>query len=403
MDTTKDNVNTFIDRYKMTDVGTGPNRGTFSSSVTAPSSDNKPSGYTYKGQDGNYYNSVTGDPVFDTERYSRDLKQSQNDLENQKEIQRQGLIDAITNKYNANISGIKETGAAEMARTRTMNLRSGLIESPQGSTELGSTEKKTADAIAANEAAKQDEIMKAISDLDNVYYERKRNLTTDKLNELKTAGDIRAASIAERDQRRAPATTILTSLAKNGTTFDQFKLDPSYKNVSKDFTDQELQALFITGANSNTFISDKPEIIGSTAFWFQKQANGTVKKVSLDLGVQDNSIEQVVKTDQGVLVINKDGTYKNIGGANNPTGTEVKTAATQKVASYLNSIANINGIVTPTDYAITKRAWVTDGLASADFDKQFVSYIDAKNLAAYGFDQSTFNDLKKPTTFIINQ
>lgn len=328
--------------------------------------------------------------LFDYKRYQENIKDSQDELEKEKEIRRQGLIDAITQKYDTNISGIKETGASELARTRTMNLRSGLIESPMGATEIGSTEKKTTDALAKNEALKNDEINKAVNELDDLYYTREQTAKEEDKTSL--------------EEHKASVKTIISSLAKNGVSFDKFKLDPDYQKLLRDgFTDTELQATFITGADKDSFISDTPEIIGSTAFWFQKQGDGTVKKVSLDLGVQDNSIEQVVKTDKGVIVIKKDGTYQNIGGADNPTGAEVKTEAAQKVAGYMNTIADDNGIVTPGDYARTKRAWITDGFTSADFDKQFVSYIDPKKMTEYGFDQETLNALKKPATFIINQ
>lgn len=59
-----------------------------------------------------------------------------------------------------------------------------------------------------------------------------------------------------------------------------------------------------------------------------------------------------------------------------PAGTleERNRAGASSMATQLNTVADENGFITEKQYAIAKRAWITQGLASADFDKQFATY-----------------------------
>lgn len=252
--------------------------------------------------------------IFDFEKYQADINSQKASLEKDKETRRLAMIDAITNKYTQKAKGIDELSKAEAARTRSLNLRSGTIGSNFGSSELNKVDKATKEALDANEAAKLEEIKAETAALDDLYYTRKRDVTSDKLGELKNIADIRKLETDEQVARRAPATTILKSFATKGVTYDQFKLDPSYENVKGDFSDDELKALFISNAPQASFLSDKPEIVGSDAVWFQRQADGSVKAVKVNIGATGDNIKDVVKTDNGIYVINKDGTFKNIGG-----------------------------------------------------------------------------------------
>lgn len=254
-----------------------------------------------------------GRDIFDVQAYKDDLEKQKAALLTDKETQRQALINAINNKYTGINSGINETGAAEKARARTINLRSGLIDSAPGNSNLNETDKKIQAAKDASAAAQADEIQAAMSALDDKYYKRQTDLTANKLDELKGLGDVKAASLAEQTARKAPVTNILQSLANKGITYEQFKLDPSYNNVKDDFNDQELQSLFVTNAPKSSFLSDKPEILGNQAVWFQKQADGTVKPIKVDLGTNADNIKDVIKTDNGIYIINKDGTHSLIG------------------------------------------------------------------------------------------
>ena len=68
------------------------------------------------------------------------------------------------------------------------------------------------------------------------------------------------------------------------------------------------------------------------------------------------------------------------------------------VAPQLDSRKGADGYVTPADYQTAKQAWITSGLPSADFDKQFVNYVNPTKAKDYGFDVATFNTLKASTT-----
>lgn len=320
MPTTQE-VQGFIQRYKMADTGAGPNRGTFSSSVTTPTPTPTPKTDTTNN------NTDTGSSAIDT--YQRDLAASQAGLDRAQELQRQSLIDVITKKYDSRVAGIEQTGAEELARTRALNLRSGLIESPQGSTELGSTKAKTQAALDANEAAKADEIRQQLLALDGIYYQRKRDLTTDKLQELKTNQDLRANEIALRDERRQPAKEALLKLAKNSD-FDSFAKDPIYQEAldSGDFTEKELREIFYVGRDDKSIIQKGTN--GNMAWQLVQMPDGTQKVETTSLPFDTTEYDTTKNGDTMIFVPkNFDGdtskikTYKMGGGGDTETSLSI--------------------------------------------------------------------------------
>lgn len=88
-----------------------------------------------------------------------------------------------------------------------------------------------------------------------------------------------------------------------------------------------------------------------------------------------------------------------------PSNQQVQNVqqAYETVAPQLAKVAGTDGYVSPSDYSTAKKAWVIAGLPSADFDKQFVAFVNPSHVIDYGFDQAAFNSLKTANSGFNNQ
>lgn len=333
------------------------------------------------------------------------------DLERQKEIKRQALIDAINSKYSYKGSLLKTQGEGELARQRALNLRSGTIDSPFGDTEINKTTKATTEALKANEDARAGEVSAAMTDLDTYFDTKKANSATDRMNQANFETTKRANTIAEMDKRKTELTAKLQILGKNGVDFEKFKLDPTYQKLKDEgYSDLELQAIMNDASPKPSNINY--QVIGNyviSTYADPLTGKAVVNKQALPPEVQNPDNVSIEKLGDGSLVYFDKATQKVIKtikstGTGNQSQAEIISNARSVVAPQLSAVADVNtGFVTSKDYAIAKRAWVNSGLLSNDFDKAFVSFIDPAKIKDYGFDQATFNSLKSSPTFIIQQ
>lgn len=333
------------------------------------------------------------------------------DLEKQKEIKRQALIDAINSKYSYKGSLLKTQGEGELARQRALNLRSGTIDSAFGDTEINKTTKATTESLQANEDARAGEVSNAMTDLDTYFDTKRANAATDRMNKTNYEVTSRANTIAEMDKRKTELNAKMAILGKNGVDFEQFKLDPVYEKMKNEgYSDIELQAILNDAKPKPSNINY--QVIGNyvvSTYADPLTGKAVVNKDPLPPEVQNPDNISIEKLGDGSLVYFDKATQKvikTIKSSGNPTNSQAEILANNRaiVAPQLSAVADVNtGFVTPAGYAKAKRAWVNAGLLSNDFDKAFVSFIDSTKIKDYGFDQASFNSLKNSPTFIINQ
>jgi len=339
------------------------------------------------------------------------LAEEKANLEREKELKRQGLIDAINSKYSYKSNLITKSGEESLARQRSMNLRSGTIDSPLGDTEIAKTKKLTEEDLKANRDAQSAEITSAMTDLDTAFETKRKTAAEERMTQAEYEATQRTNRMAEASTRKTELATKLAILGKNGVDFEKFKLDPVYTKLKDEgFSDMEMQAMINDAKPKPDSISY--DIIGNNIVsYYTDPTTGkvVVNKNPLPEGINNPDNISVEKLGDGSLVYFDKVAQKVVGtiksnGTGNQTKDEILRDARQIVAPQLSSVAGDDGYISPEDYKIAKRSWIENaGLLGQDFDSAFVSYINPAHTPDYGFDKATFDSLKKSPTFIIQQ
>jgi len=338
------------------------------------------------------------------------LAEEKANLEREKELKRQALIDAINSKYSYKSNLITRSGEESLARQRSMNLRSGLMDSPLGDSEISKTKKLTEEDLKANIDAQNEEINKAMLDLDSAFETKRKTAAEERMTQAEYEATQRTNRMAEASTRKTELATKLAILGKNGVDFEKFKLDPVYTKLKDEgFSDMEMQAMINDAKPKPDSISY--DVIGNNIVsYYTDPTTGkvVVNKNPLPEGINNPDNISVEKLGDGSLVYFDKVAQKVVGtikssGNPNPSQAEVLADARARVAPQLSSVSGDDGFISPEDYKLAKRSWVESGLASQEFDKAFASYVNSTHLADYGFDQATFDSLKKSPTFIIQQ
>lgn len=167
----------------------------------------------------------------------------------------------------------------------------------------------------------------------------------------------------EQDNARANAQIIYNSIQSGG-----LKVEDITPEQKLSITKLEVQSglpvgFYETLQNKNP----KADIVTSTS----RESNGS-KYVDVIMRNEDGSL-----TTKSMLVGSVD---KGGSDTSKPTEAEQKKSDASKVASQLSQVAGSDGYVHPDDYKKARRAWVTAGYDSVDFDTRFGrTYVNPDN------------------------
>ncbi len=385
---------------------------------TAPVVTPPTTGRTYKGRDGKIYNSSTGkeDITATWERYfsPEAIAREKKAIEAQNASLRQGVIDSINVQYGGKIKKTEQLGQEDLARQRSMNLRSGVIDSPIGDTEIGKTKKATAEEIALIENEKTQAIQNALFKMDELATKKLEAAT----NARRQAGQDELAyrqSLLEADKEiKAGIKESLASIGKAGISIEQFKLDPAYKQA-KDSGLSDLEILSAINENSPQPTNLTTKIVGDrviTSYFDPITKKTVVTSDPLGFTPNDPDNQQIVQAGGNIFMYDKNSKKLTTlfegpeDGGKDLTGTDLKIAyddAAGQTVSYLEEqgLFKTSEYLTPAKYRELKNAWIKNGMPSADFDLRFMSYIDPTKATTYPVDKGVSNKFGSTPTFNI--
>ena len=306
------------------------------------------------------------------------------------------MMDNLNKFYD---SEVQSQTVVNEGRSRGNNAISALT-GLSGSTEAEVTNEKTnvankreIDAVNQQRAVAIQGILTKIAD-SSVEEARQSRLEA-----RQSAEDIQAFRL----KAQTDAVDNLTKLSKsgNGTTLEGLKatLPPEqYASIIKNAGGEALAKAILFEARPKATILGTPQLIGGQMVQAYTNPDGSVKyeTVPLPPGVlanQDN-IKSVEKTDNGIFIINKDGTWSSIKGSGAIKNTPKPTENEQKsniIAEYTNAfapgikLADGTPTVSPDGFA-TFTAWKeaikeapTKKLTRADFIKNFGNLLLIQN------------------------
>lgn len=300
-----------------------------------------------------------------------------NEINNRYSDQLRREMDLINAKYAPKITDQTEENRKMLARTKVLNQNTGVTDSGTGVTAEVATEKKGSAALNAIRDEQNASLSQVMGKIDDLKFNEIQNATKQKKGDLENY-------TATREKNAQKASDLLKTYIQNGGNVDALRGD---KKNSEDPNEQSsydalsaalggegaLQALAISYAPKDAFVSDKPEIIGNKAVWFKKGKDGTISQVQLDLP-GDKEIKTVTRVPgEGTYVFYKDGTYEAIGhggttGSGNP---KVVNEYVPKIKSTLNQYRGEDTYVDPYKYLDAYKAWTASGYKESDFVKNF--------------------------------
>lgn len=308
----------------------------------------------------------------------------------------QGLIDNTNKMYDSEIASQTTVNEGRVRGNNAISALTGLSGSTEAnvtSDKVNTANQKELDAINQQRAVAIGGILSKISDSAVAEAKQSRD------EARQSAQDIQDYRL----KAQTDAVSHLTELSKvgSGTTIEGLKsaLPPDeYDYLVKNAGGEDAVKAILFNSRPKSTVLGTPQVFGNQMFQAYTAPDGTVKyeSVPLPVGVSPAGIQSIEKTDKGVFIINKDGTWKTIpnSGANPPvknvTQTEIKNNV---IDSYSNAFSpgqqvKINGKPVDTideNGYINPQAWVEaikdapgNGITRDNFIKTFGNkiYID---------------------------
>lgn len=333
---------------------------------------------------------------FDSYEGKFDLNQGDlNEISNRYASRLQSEMDLINAKYAPKITGQEELNRSSIARTKVLNANTGLVDSGTGATAVGRTEQKGNAALNAIQDEKNAALGVALGNVDALKQSSLEARSAQKRNDLITYNNLRA-------QNATKAQNTLKEYISAGGSLEKLKTtEPdSYKAFSDALGgDLAVESMAIGFQPKDTYVSDKPQIVGNKAIFFVKKADGTITQQSIDLPDTGKQIKTVTRVPgEGTYVFYNDGTHEVLGhGGTTGSASSKKTTPTGKkivdgsletsedeigqLASVLQTGAEIDGqkyngtgpdgYVDPYLYKALYDKWRTEGGTPDGFAKQF--------------------------------
>lgn len=234
----------------------------------------------------------------------------------------QSQVDAIRSTFDKYIQEDTQAKRDLISRAYLGNLASGLAFSPEG----GANETKAAEKG-------QERVGQTLNEMNRQITEVYANAELRASEEFRARREEFLTSAKDRytEEQRISSNIKDTALKEielfaSARSYDEWTEEAGAETVEQymeetGLDETALKAYFLN-ANKDSLLSDKPEIIGNKAFWFQRKSDGTVGKVEVDLGDVDKKIKDSRLTDNGIQILYEDGTYTEIGSPGNDSETE---------------------------------------------------------------------------------
>lgn len=317
--------------------------------------------------------------------------ESEQQIADRKRAAAQAEIDALNKYYDSLVGEQTRVGEERTRGTSSVSVLSGLA----GSTEANVAAEKTS-ALNARDIEKinAERAVRITGVLSKIRAEAVEEAKQARLESRQSAQDI----LANREKAQANAVASLTTLAAAGTTLDGLRnTDPvSYEKLVRDVGGEAMaKSILFAGRPKNTLVGT-PQIFGNQVFQAYTTPDGQTKYEAVDLpaGVNVAGVQSIEKTDNGLFIIKKDGTWSKIeGSGKTPTSTTGSLAGfPEDIQAAAQSI--LDGKSKLNEYPQAKRLQINQAMskvytASGGNELAQGAYDSALNLANHvGFNDA---------------
>lgn len=357
-------------------------------------------------------------PIYDNEPALLTAK-TEEEIQAEKARQAQAEIDNLNKYYDTIRNETRIVNEGNTRGTNAISTLTGLAGSTEANIENEKTTTKNTQALAKVEQERNAAIGAILSGIRTSAVEEAKQ---SRLEARQSEQD----RIAYREKAQANAVATLTQLSasESGATLDGLKktLSPEeYDTLIKNAGGEALAKAILFENRPKNSIMGNPTLIGGKMVQAYTTPSGKVIYENVDLpeGVDVNKIRSIEKTDNGIFIINEDGTYSKITGSGkiassssagvgsgSSSGTGVSSTATGSVArdaeSVMAGVLNLQDISTAKNYRASVSAELKrksdEALASGDI------YGTMKASAAYDKEPSdTFLQSMEKTQVVLEQ
>lgn len=229
--------------------------------------------------------------------------------------QRQIRIDAINAAFAPRLDREREEGNARMSRVAALNFNAGIVGSGADTTKNSEQKGLNNKAMEAIENQRALAINEVFGWADKAAMERAKMLYEDSVSDANI-------NVDKYKRMTDEAKNAIKSLGAQGVDATGLKtVDPKVYETLRDvsgMSDAQIDAYLKVNAPEGTYQWDAAQMNGSKMM-VPKVVNGKVTMESIEYGFDPGKeFKTAVKTDSGVFVIYNDGSWDNIGGADNP-------------------------------------------------------------------------------------
>lgn len=254
---------------------------------------------------------------------------SEDEIQKEKLTQAQEVIGNLNKYYDSLVGEARTLGEGNLRKTNAISTLTGLSGSSEANNAASTTEKATSKDIERVQNERNVAISQVLAKVKTDAVEQARN---ERLDARQSEQD----RISYREKAHASAVENLTalSLGASGASLEGLKatLSPEEYKALIDNAGGEAVASAILFANRpKTTVIGTPQIIGGKMVQAYQTPDGKIKYENIELpeGVVPDNIQSVEKTDAGIFIIKKDGTYTKVGGSAKPgTGPGVNSSTT---------------------------------------------------------------------------
>lgn len=257
---------------------------------------------------------------------------SVDDIQKEKLNQAQEVIGNLNKYYDTLVNEGKVLGEENLRKTNALSSLTGLGGSSDANSAAMKTEEGTKKNIDKVNQERQVAISQVLSKIQTDAVEEARNQRIE-------ARQSEQDRITYREKAQSKAVENLTLLSKtaSGATLEGLAatLKPEeYAVLIKNVGGEAMAKAILFENRPKDTVMGTPQLIGGKMVQAFQTADGKIKYESVDLpeGVAPDNIQSIEKTDAGIFIINKDGTWKKITGSAKPVapGTVVNTTGALK-------------------------------------------------------------------------
>lgn len=241
--------------------------------------------------------------------------ESEQQIQKRKLDMAQGVISNLNSYYDSLVGEAKVLGEGNLRKTNAISALTGLSGSDEANSSAKITEGETAKDVGRVNKERNIKISEILTGIQTSAAEEARQ---QRIEARQSEQD--RISYREKAQAKAVENLTLLSKSESGATLKGLKetlSDKEYNSLIANVGGEAMASAILFENRPKNSVLGSPQLIGGKMVQAFTTPDGKVMYENVDLpeGVVPDNIKSIEKTDNGIFIINNDGTYSKIAGS----------------------------------------------------------------------------------------